>query len=222
MKRAYDTKDRLYQHYNKLFIAGTKDFPQDHIDDFKLPFDDTLNETKRGRDADAYCRSHHEIDSVIGHSLGGSVSLALEKKYKKEGNNPYGIIQSKTFGAPVVPGNISNPLLKSIVKDEIVAGGAASGLAIGASADSAIGFSDGGLLSGLGADIGKKISYDFVNRITSDTRTSPDRIKCFGDPASALDFNATTIMPSFTQRWKNNSAHSCPGLFIKDAVPLHG
>ena len=38
-KRAYDTKDGLYQHYNKLSIAGTKDFPQDHIDDLKLPFD---------------------------------------------------------------------------------------------------------------------------------------------------------------------------------------
>ena len=47
LKRAYDTKDGLYQHYNKLFIAGTKDFPQDHLDDLKLPFDDTLNKTKR-------------------------------------------------------------------------------------------------------------------------------------------------------------------------------
>ena len=37
-------------------------------------------------------RSHHGIDTVTGHSLGGAVSLALEKKYKKEGNNPYGII----------------------------------------------------------------------------------------------------------------------------------
>ena len=112
LKRAYETRDGLYQHY-KLFIAGTKDFPQDHIDDLKLPFDDTLNKTKRGRDADAYYRSHNEIDTVIGHSLGGAVSLAIGKKYKKEGNNPYGIIQSKTFGAPVVSGNISNPLLKT-------------------------------------------------------------------------------------------------------------
>ena len=40
LKRAYDTQDGLYQHFNKLFIAGTKDFPQDHIDDLKLPFDD--------------------------------------------------------------------------------------------------------------------------------------------------------------------------------------
>ena len=33
----------------------------------------------RGRDSDAYYRSHHEIDTVIGHSLGGAVALSLEK-----------------------------------------------------------------------------------------------------------------------------------------------
>jgi len=86
--------------------------------------------------------------------------------------------------------------------------------------DSAIGFSDGGLLSGLGTDIGKKVSSDFANRITEDTNTSPDRIRYFGDPISAFDFNATTVMPSFKQRG-GNSAHSYSGLFIKDAVPLH-
>ena len=36
LKRAYDTKDGLYQHYSKLFIAGTKDLPQDHIGDLRL------------------------------------------------------------------------------------------------------------------------------------------------------------------------------------------
>ena len=90
LKRAYDTKDGLYQHYNKLFIAGTKDSPQDHIDDLKLPFGDTLNTTERGRDADMYYRSHSsEIDTVTGHSLGAAVSLALEKQYKKQDGNPY-------------------------------------------------------------------------------------------------------------------------------------
>ena len=84
LKRAYETRDGLYQHYNKLFIAGTKDFPQDHIDDLNLPFDDTLNKTHRGRTADAYYRSHHEIDTVIGHSLGGAVALSLEKQYIKK------------------------------------------------------------------------------------------------------------------------------------------
>ena len=101
LKNAYETRDGLYQHYNKLFISGTKD-PIDFVDDLKLPLNDTLNLTTRGRTADAYYRSHHEIDTIIGHSLGGAVSLALEQKYKKEGNNPYGIVQSKTFGSPTV------------------------------------------------------------------------------------------------------------------------
>ena len=26
LKRAYETRDGLYQHYNKLFVAGTKNF----------------------------------------------------------------------------------------------------------------------------------------------------------------------------------------------------
>ena len=83
LKRAYETKDGLYQHYNKLAIAGTKD-PIDMVDDLKLPFGDTLNNTTRGRTADQYYRSHHEIDAVIGHSLGGAVALSLEKQYKKK------------------------------------------------------------------------------------------------------------------------------------------
>ena len=93
-----------------------------YVGDLKLPFDDTLNKTKRGRDSDAYYRSHHEISIVIGHSLGGAVALSLEKQYKEQGNNPYGIIQSKTFGAPVVSGSSGNRLGdygKSIVKDSI-------------------------------------------------------------------------------------------------------
>ena len=78
LKRACEAKDGLHQHHNKLHVAGTRDFPTDHSDDLKLPFDDTLNKTKRGRDADAYYRSHHEIDTVIGHSLGGAMALSLK------------------------------------------------------------------------------------------------------------------------------------------------
>ena len=83
MKLAYETKDGLDQHYNKLFTAGTKDFPTDHLDDSKLPLGDTLNKTTRRKTADAYYRSHHEIDTVIEHSLGGAVASSLEKHYKK-------------------------------------------------------------------------------------------------------------------------------------------
>ena len=109
---------------------------------------------------------------------------------------------------------------KTIVKDEIIGAGGAGGLAIGTSADSAIGFADGGLLTGLGADIGKKVSTDMAHRLTEYNNTSPDRIRYFGDPISAMDFNAKTVMPSFKHRW-NNSAHNYYDLFIKDAVPIH-
>ena len=33
LKRAHETKYGLYQHYDKLVIAGTRYFPVDHIDD---------------------------------------------------------------------------------------------------------------------------------------------------------------------------------------------
>ena len=120
-------------------------------------------------------------------------------------------------------GNLSSrfgKLCKTIIKDEIIGAGVAGGLAIGTSADSAIGFADGGLLTGLGADIRKKVSTDIANRLTEDNNTSPDRIRYFGDPISARVFNAKAVMPSFKHRW-NNSAHSYYGLCIKDAAPIH-
>ena len=190
LKLDFGTKDGLYQHYNKLFIAGTKG-PIDMVGDSKLPLDGTLNVTTRGKTADAYYRSNHDIYTVIGHSLGGAVALSLKKQCKKEGNNPYGVVQSKTFGAPVVSGNLGSRFGesgKSAVKNEIIRAGVAGGSATGASADSAVGFADDGLLTGMGADIGKKISTDMANRLTEDNNnnTSPDRIRYVGDPISFL------------------------------------
>ena len=59
----------------------------------------------------------HTTDLIMkkyccSHSLGGTIALSLEKQYKKEGNNPFGIVQSKSFGAPTVSGNIKPPLFK--------------------------------------------------------------------------------------------------------------
>ena len=111
-------------------------------------------------------------------------------------------------------------LCKTIIKDEIIGAGVAGGLAIGTSADSAIGFADGGLLTGISADIGKKVSTDMANMLTEDNNTSPERIRYFGNPVRAMDFNAKAVMPSFKHRL-NNNAHNYSGLFIKDAVPIH-
>ena len=85
LKQAYESKDGLHQHYNKLLIAGARDWPGDAIDDLKLQMNGIFNKTKRGRDPDAYYRSHHEIDTVIGHSLGGAVVLSLESNINNKG-----------------------------------------------------------------------------------------------------------------------------------------
>ena len=62
---------------------------------------------KRGRDADAYYRLHREIDTVIGHSLGSGCSF-FRKASTTKGDNPSGIVQSKTCGALTVPGNLGS------------------------------------------------------------------------------------------------------------------
>mgnify|MGYP000742218514 CR=1 FL=1 len=52
-----------------------------------------------------------ETDTLVAHSLGGNVTLALEEI----GIPGVGIKQVKTFGAPVVAGNLSGNNQKSVV-----------------------------------------------------------------------------------------------------------
>ena len=58
LNRAYDSPNRFYHYRNKLFIAGNID-PVDFYDDLKLPMDNTLKLTKRGRDVEAYYKKPH-------------------------------------------------------------------------------------------------------------------------------------------------------------------
>jgi hypothetical protein len=155
LTKAYEAKNGLYQHHNKLFIAGTKSL-QDAWDDLKIPFGKTMDGVRADNANAYYLANQSSIDTVIGHSLGGAIALNLEQKYGKKGDNPYGIIQSKTFGSATasLPGG------------------------------------------------------------------SNDRIRYLGDPISALDFGATTVIPSLSQRW-NNSAHSFSGLSIPDKISIH-
>ena len=60
-----------------------------------------------------------DVDTIIGHSEGGSVGLELEDKYRhdKIGLPGIGIKPVKTFNAPVVAGNIggNNQFIKNKV-----------------------------------------------------------------------------------------------------------
>ena len=187
LKRAYDIPNGYYHHRNKLFVAGTKDFPQDHIYDLKLPFEDTLNLTKRGRDVEAYYRNHMtEIDTIAGHSLGGSVALALEDKYRhdKTGIPGVGIKQVKTFGAPVVAGNLggNNPIVKDLVVRGTTNLSAEIGGAVGVGVDSLTGFTDQGLFTAGLSSAGGKLGAKVGTRLTTRPEYNPDRIRYDGDP----------------------------------------
>ena len=95
-----------------MFVAGTKDFPQDHWDDVtKIPTNTVYN-TLRYINADKALKQNdalypdHKITSLVGHSLAGSVILEMQKQY------PDRNCKTTTYGAPVAsmtaPDGINN------------------------------------------------------------------------------------------------------------------
>ena len=130
-----------------------------------------------------------EIDTVIGHNLGGAVSLALEDKYRHDKIDipGIGIKQVKTFGAPVVAGNIGGS--NQFWKDQVVKGtenlgskvGREIGGMIGASIDSLTGFEDLGLFTECstraGTKVGTKVGNTVGTRLTTRPENNPDRIR---------------------------------------------
>ena len=82
------------------------------------------------------------------------------------------------------------------------------------------GFTDEGLFTAGLSHAGGKIANNLSTNLTTRKEENPDRIRYFGDPVSALDFNAKTVIPSLGFRM-NHSAHSYAGLSIPDEVEEH-
>ena len=102
LNNAYKSSDNIYINNDTLYISGTKHVDsiikdqikspgyyslfksvvnnefQDIYDDIKIPLNLTRY-TQRYNEADKVLKEHPEITKLIGHSLGGSVSLELEK-----------------------------------------------------------------------------------------------------------------------------------------------
>ena len=122
LRRAYNRPDRLYKHGDRLYVAGTTwtddkmnvskppwytvalkgMFPQtfpdnfslnDAIDDLKIPEFKT-RDIQRYKDADNFLKKNSDIKQLIGHSMGGSVVLQLNK----DNNNKF---ETRTYSAPV-------------------------------------------------------------------------------------------------------------------------
>ena len=76
----------------------------DAIDDLKIPEFKT-RDIQRYKDADNFLKKNSDIKQLIGHSMGGSVVLQLNK----DNNNKF---ETRTYSAPVfdaVPHNSNDP-----------------------------------------------------------------------------------------------------------------
>ena len=104
LKKAYNntTDNGLYYHPDNrtLYIAGTKDLPQDVMDDLFIPFR-MVSHSKRYKTANDYIqRNGYLIDKVVGHSLGGAVAMELNKSdYKRW--------KVRTYNAPLMSWNLN-------------------------------------------------------------------------------------------------------------------
>jgi hypothetical protein len=92
LQRAYSQGDS-YARGDTLYIAGSHT-AKDWYDDFtKVPFWGDLRNATRYQQAEKALKANPSIKKVVGHSLGGSVALELQKNYPK--------LESRTYGAPV-------------------------------------------------------------------------------------------------------------------------
>lgn len=99
LKKAYDnrTDEGLYHHpENKtLYIAGTKDFPRDILDDTLIPFK-MVHRSKRYRTANHYIQNNIDnIDTIVSHSLGSATAMKLNEDYNKK-------LTTRNYGTPTV------------------------------------------------------------------------------------------------------------------------
>ena len=104
LDKAYAQTEKLYVHGDTMCVAGTS-YLQDVWDDFKTPLGKTAC-AQRYQDAEARPFKNPQVANLLGHSLGGSVSLELQKKHAQE------TFTTNTYGTPAasykMPDNIDN------------------------------------------------------------------------------------------------------------------
>jgi hypothetical protein len=101
LRRAYTEPNRLYINGDRLYVAGTtwtdgytnKFSLNDAIDDLKIPFFQTQH-IQRYKDAAEALNNNPDINQLVGHSMGSSVILQLNK----DNNNKF---ITRTYSAPV-------------------------------------------------------------------------------------------------------------------------
>ena len=104
LQKAYDSPNNIYIEDDNMFIAGTKTWGDVFQDWIKLPLGST-NRTQRYQDADKALQRNPQVHNVVGHSLGASVALELEKR------NPELYVHA-VYGTPAVSSTRTNNRFK--------------------------------------------------------------------------------------------------------------
>ena len=93
LKQAYQKPEGYHIDGNKLYIAGTRGLT-DVMDWYKIPLG-TFSSSHIYKNIEPVFKNNPNIDTVIGHSAGGSAALELEKKFTDRN------ITSITYNSPV-------------------------------------------------------------------------------------------------------------------------
>jgi hypothetical protein len=92
MQRAYEQGD-AYAYGDTLYVAGSHTAKDWYDDVTKVPFWGDVRNATRYQQAEKALAANPNIKNVVGHSLGGSVALELQKNHSG--------LASRTYGAPV-------------------------------------------------------------------------------------------------------------------------
>ena len=98
LNNAYNNANKVHVQGDTLFVAGTSNLKDAFDDISKIPFYGDIKNSTRYNQAKNALNDNPNINQIIGHSLGGSVALQLQKD-----NSNY---HTTTYGSPVV--QISN------------------------------------------------------------------------------------------------------------------
>ena len=90
IKMAYDRDNKVYVRGNKMYVGGTVS-----ANDWKQNFT-MQKKTGQIRNMDRYKEANPQVDTLLGHSMGGSVVLELNNEFKDKN------FKTRTYDAPAV------------------------------------------------------------------------------------------------------------------------
>ena len=94
LNSAYNNTNKVHVNGNTLYVAGTSSLKDAYDDITKIPFYGDIKNSTRYNQAKNVLNDNPNINKIIGHSLGGSVALELQKD-----NNKF---ETTTYSAPVL------------------------------------------------------------------------------------------------------------------------